>query len=905
MKEKATAATVAGGSKNPETSLTNQAEAATPDTTQWKRNWRRELQRLEPLALPLLPCKDKNPGGILGNGWQSKAFTAEVLQQRYTNATGIGTRTGAAAGGLVSFDIDGATAIERAIAHGCDPREAHTWQVHRNTDPSRLKVHWLLTSEQQHQWGDQRPKLPTRDAIKDNDGTVLEKAQALEVIHHSRQQVIILGEHPSSNGFYYWPEGMRPEALAPIPEDWWQLALEVLGSSKASSCSKATSRPGKADSTTTRGDWRSLNPCPVCSRNTTGFCSLHVDGRTLRCFHGSTFYPPPGLQPGEMFTDSLGKEWAFSQEVTQADGHVFSTFVEHDPESTRKRLEAELEEILAGFTVHEGNTAEPSRTPPRKPEALTFRDLLAQVLAAIRRGDQNAEMELRTELITRFRLNDSKINAELFRLLTSQEAGSKAPTYGAVDMSAIEPMEWLLEGFIPVNDQVLLYGEAGTGKTTAAIAAAFAVIDGTGLLDHTTPPTPGKVLFISSDSGRRPLSEVLERSNFAGHPALTDGRLIVWAHSKTEARKAWDASIAGSLALLDTVKREGIALVLIDSCKAVTTKADIEYTSNPQVTALLTFFQEVLCEHCAVVWLNHDGTGKGMHAGAKAWREIPSMVHSIEHVYLDGGQDGQGTWSAGRLRWWKVRKCRMGAVREFQYELSPDTGRPQLTPAGAGLVIGDCSSTIQQVLADAINAGTDFLSRQQLVDSCFERGRHSAKTVDNTLSNLFRRRQLIKPHRGQFALAPHVIQELSLKGIIGPWEEIASEPSQIQGSIDFPAISRGNLGCSLNQSRSSRGKLVGKLPNTSQERESGLISSRPIKTSIGKNHQLAAVKPPADLLHKLVMLQIREPHAAPATLAIALDPNGTGKPTGRQVKAWLQWIAEQPDEFADDPAPCT
>ena len=64
-------------------------------------------------------------------------------------------------------------------------------------------MHWLLTSEQQHQWGDQRPKLPTRDAIKDNDGTVLEKAQALEVIHHSRQQVIILGGNPSSNGFYY------------------------------------------------------------------------------------------------------------------------------------------------------------------------------------------------------------------------------------------------------------------------------------------------------------------------------------------------------------------------------------------------------------------------------------------------------------------------------------------------------------------------------------------------------------------------------------------------------------------------------------------------------------------------------------------------------------------------------
>ncbi len=851
------------------------AAAAAPDTAQWSHHWRQQLQRLDPLHLPLLPCSGKTP---VFNGWQSKACTATQLQQDYLHATGVGTRTGTAAGGLVSFDLDGATAIERALQHGCDPREALTWQVHRNTDPGRLKVHWRLTPEQQQQWGDDRPKLHTRDAIKDAAGKVLEKGQAVEVIHHSRQQVLVLGRHPESNGYYYWPERMGPEALAVIPESWWQLALEV---ARNRGNSTPTQGRRKATSSTRKGDWRPVNPCPMCSRDTTDYCSLHVDGKTLRCFHGSTFAPPTKLAKGELITDTTGKDWAFSKTEPQANGDVFSVFVEPDPVATQKRLEEQLEEILAGFEVLEGSTA-PSKAQPKtsRPAAQqrSYSQLLAGVLAAIRRADLNAEMELRTELINRFRRNDSQINAELFRLLSSQQGNGTAPTYGAVDMAAADPMHWLLDGFIPANDQVLLYGEAGAGKTTAAIAAAFAVIDGTGLLDRSAPATPARVLFISSDSGQAPLMEVLERSGFSDHPALSDGRFTVWAYSKAEARKPWDASIGGCLALLDFIREKQIMLVIIDSCKAVTTKADLEYTSNPQVTALLTFFQEVICQHCSVVWLNHDGTGKGMHAGAKAWREIPSMVHSIERVYLDGGEDGQGTWASDRLRWWKVRKCRMGAVREFQYELNADTGRPQLTPSAAGLVVGDCSSTVQQLLADALQTGTDYLSRQQLVDACFERGHHSAKTVDNTLTNLHRKRLVVKPHRGQYALAPKVVQELSLKGVLGPWEVIASEPSQGERSDDFPAISRGKLG-------SSRGKLVGKLPNPSQGEESEAITSRPIKTSLGRSDSAMPVWADAALaIHKT------DPAMAAATVAIRLETeHGFPGVQGRQVKAlWQQ-----------------
>ncbi|SBO44223.1 protein of unknown function [Cyanobium sp. NIES-981] len=389
----------------------------------------------------------------------------------------------------------------------------------------------------------------------------------------------------------------------------------------------------------------------------------------------------------------------------------------------------------------------------------SYRALLNDALIAIRREDLDTEMELRAEIIGRFRRNDGQINAELLQLLTAQESGADRPTYGAVEIADAEPMRWLLDGFIPANDQVLLYGEAGAGKTTAAIALAFAVIDGTGLLDRSTPASPGKVLFISSDSGQAPLMEVLERSDYGSHPALRDSRFTVWGHSKVQSRKPWDASIAGCLALLKAVQDQGIELVLIDSCKVVTTKADLEYTSNSQVTALLTFFQEVICQYCSVIWLNHDGTGKGMHAGAKAWREVPSSVQSIEKV-----EQHDGECSGNQLRQWSVRKCRMGAERRFQYELGQDTGRVQLTADGGTPVVGDCSTLIWRLLRNALEGGASSLTRQELIEACFRSG-YSAKTADNTLGNLCRSRLVVRPTRGRYCLAPKVIQGISLKGV--------------------------------------------------------------------------------------------------------------------------------------------
>jgi hypothetical protein len=410
------------------------------------------------------------------------------------------------------------------------------------------------------------------------------------------------------------------------------------------------------------------------------------------------------------------------------------------------------------------------------PEPLTYTQLIAATLEAVREGKADAEMDARAEIMARFRRSDSQITKALIDLLTTQEGGAvNRSTYGAVDLERTAGMDWLIEGFIPERDQVLIYGEAGAGKTTAAVGLAFAVIEGTGFLDRASRATQGSVLFIASDSGADPLKAALQSMGLMDHPALNpdaEHRLIVWAHDADQGRLAWDASLRGCIALLDFIRRERPALVIIDSAKAVTSKADLNYCDNAPVTALLTFAKEVLCAHCSIAWLHHDGTAKGSAAGAKAWKEIPSMVHAIEHVEMGGSGDDKGgggprnePWKCERMRWWKVRKCRMGTGREFQFELDEGTGRPALIPAAAKTVVQDARAGIVDELWRAWQEGQRSLSRRELIDAMRDQHSYSSKTTDNNLSRMVRARHpevcRLSIPRGHYKLAPRVVEVLA------------------------------------------------------------------------------------------------------------------------------------------------
>jgi len=380
----------------------------------------------------------------------------------------------------------------------------------------------------------------------------------------------------------------------------------------------------------------------------------------------------------------------------------------------------------------------------------SYRELLAMALAAIRGQDDDTEMEARAEIMARFRRTDGQINAALFRLLTEEEqraagtAPKERPTYRSIDLSKVISLDWLLEGFLPANDQALLYAPAGAGKTTAALAMAFAIIDGTGFLDRESAPVSGSVLMIATDSGPAPLRRTLQDLGRAEHPAVDtahDGlRLHVWAHDSDQASLGWDASLRGCLGLLDFVRTEKIALVIIDSCKAATSRADLNYCDNGQVTALLTFVKEVICRHTSVLWLNHDGTAGGEAAGAKAWKEVPSIVHSIQMVTenADDGDGFEGPPEKGKKRistWrrtWMVRKCRQGTAREFNYQIDEDTGRLAVTATTE--VIRDVRHGIGLLLWKNLQEGKPSMARREIVAQLGRAKGYSSGSVANSLT---------------------------------------------------------------------------------------------------------------------------------------------------------------------------
>ena len=808
-------------------------EKSSPTATNTlKTSWRNELARLEPLDLPLVatgaesrqsPGEKKAPAdlrtGRLLVGWQTAKHSVEDIKNACDAVISVGTRTGADAHGLLVFDIDGETALDWLAARGLDPAAVSTWQIHRDTDPKRLKVAFQLTEQQQQELGQIKTKVVTKRGVKDDAGKVIAKGEAVELFH-GIGQVIILGQHYKSKGNYFWPVDMGPENLAGIPENWWQAALTIAENPTTTTRSPSDKRSRKS--------WNSLSDCPICGRNTSEYCAQHRDGKTIRCFHGNTFAPPTGLKTGDLHTDRQGTIWAYSKTKPQSNGDVFSTFIEPEPDPDfYKQLFGSTSKALVSIS---GSEDEPSRSEAQK---LCYTELLEQALLAIRAGDVDTEMALRAEIIGRFKRNDTQITAALFRLLAEQETGKPASNTKkaeSLDLYSIDGLDALLDGFIPANDLGLMFGAKGSGKTLAALAMAFATIDGTGFLDHTKPAQQGPVLFIASDSGAPPLMAAMQDLGVADHPATRgeDRSFHLWAHNPSQGMGSWCASINGCVELLQFVKAKGIKLVLIDSAKTICAKAGISYLDNDSIAALLTFIKEAICVHASVMILSHDGTEKGSHSGAKVWAEVPSIVHNIQQVP-----------DAPDERLWRVVKNRMGSLRQLRYQVGEDGG---LEVCAGVETIGDATAAVIQVLSEAAVKGINSLSRGGLVQEIGRRFRLAPKTVDNTLTRLVR---AVKPEvcrvankRGHYKLSPRVLADISSDSSTGISPKGKEEGKNLVSESDL-VTSRGggsgnSTGTDIDPPPSSRGKEAGKSLNTSEGKGSALFPSQNIEIPIGE-----------------------------------------------------------------------
>jgi len=283
--------------------------------------WRQELQRLQPFEadLALLPIGwgTEHKGPML-EGWQHHGGFTVAQLQAHRSMRSVGARTGLLTGPLLAFDFDGQTSFEL----GLNPSTVGSWQVHRTTDPWRLKVLFRPTLEQLTQLpGAAEFHGKTITAPK----TDTAKAQALEVFFDGGRQVIVLGEHPSSGGTYYWPSYLGPEELEAPPEQWWAHALEI-----ARQCHQNKTTGSKPS--TSRHNTRRLNPCPICGRhNGPGgsalWCELTQQGLIL-CMPGSSFSAEG--RHGPLCIGQVVDGWALVKRTPYSGGDVL-TFKAHRP----------------------------------------------------------------------------------------------------------------------------------------------------------------------------------------------------------------------------------------------------------------------------------------------------------------------------------------------------------------------------------------------------------------------------------------------------------------------------------------------------------------------------------------------------------------------------------------------
>ena len=444
---------------------------------------------------------------------------------------------------------------------------------------------------------------------------------------------------------------------------------------------------------------------------------------------------------------------------------------------------------------------------PSEAQQGSWGELLDAMLQATIANNDDEHMQLRAEAMKWFRRTDAQIDAALFKLHTQIEIGSNAAEEpDSLDLSKISGMDWLVEGFIPDNDLTLLWGNAGSGKTTAALAGGSSVLKGTGLLDHNQQAPIGSVLFIASDSGASPLYAAMQDMGMADLPEVQDGpqkRFHVWAADANQGMTAWAADLRGCIRLLEFIKRHQIRLVLIDSCKAVCSGAGLDYTNNQLVTALLTYFKEVICPHAAVVWLNHDGTARGANAGAKAWKEIPSMVHSI---IREENKDGS---FINNRRLWRVVKSRMGPTREFYYELNQ--GELKLCPNEER--IGNCLARVVDVLDGAMRLeGRPSLTKTELTERICMTGGPSRKTLDNTLTTATRAKhpEVCRAGRGRYKLSPRISD--ALKGCVVNGKEEGKKQVRDSDVLTSRQVPMGTSVDSENFPWEKDGKLVKPSP---------------------------------------------------------------------------------------------
>ena len=253
----------------------------------------------------------------------------------------------------------------------------------------------------------------------------------------------------------------------------------------------------------------------------------------------------------------------------------------------------------------------------------TYNNFVDQIILAIEAGNEDDEIKWRADFKSHFRRTDEQINAALFKKFSKSKITKKTPDNPWVDLSKVDPLTYLMDGWLLKGDISLLYGRLGTGKTTFALWQAYNFAKGINILDRDTPCKKGKTLFICTDGGVNTFKKAMADLCISEDDPVMKGanqKIFIWGYDPKQGHEAWCCNINDVIKLEKFIEETKIDNTVIDSAKTVASRGGWKYTDNDSVRVLLEYMREVIAQpsKSSLMFISHDGTERGAHAGAKS-----------------------------------------------------------------------------------------------------------------------------------------------------------------------------------------------------------------------------------------------------------------------------------------------
>ena len=190
------------------------------------------------------------------------------------------------------------------------------------------------------------------------------------------------------------------------------------------------------------------------------------------------------------------------------------------------------------------------------------------------------------------------------------------------------PQRWVVEGLVPAQALVVLWGPAKEGKTTLALQAGCSVTSGTPFLGHETQQGP--VLLLQIDTPRSELTQILIR---LGAHNIPIAGLMLPDPEQLEVHKPMNILDKDTFFYLQTlVKLVQPSLVIVDCFRELGSfKENVSEEQRPIVNALKAMTTNHPTHPCACLLIHHTtkltsrevvpdakdaGRGSGYLAGA-------------------------------------------------------------------------------------------------------------------------------------------------------------------------------------------------------------------------------------------------------------------------------------------------